>query len=95
MTGECRVLVHEDLDVTFKANAQRRKDNPLGYVHGDKDVRSIANIPLTLCIIIERETGIKLLGGVRDLNEDEWRIINGRYLKNSDYSKIRTSDMVM
>lgn len=96
MTGELSVLVHEDLDATFKANQRRRLDNPKGYVAGDKDMRTIAQIPLTLCIIIERETGIKLTGGLgRDLNEDEWKIINGRYLKNPDYSKVRTSDMVM
>lgn len=95
VTGESRVLVHEDLSATFKANERRRLDNPKGYVGGDKDLRTIANIPLTLCIIIERETGIKMTGGSRDLNEDEWKIINGRYLKNPDYSKVRTSDMVM
>lgn len=97
VTGDVRVLVHEDLDAVFKSNQRQRLDNPQGYVCGDKDLRKIATIPLTLCLIIERETGINLTGSGlgRDLTDDEWRIINARYLRNPDYSKVRTSDMVM
>jgi hypothetical protein len=97
MTGEISVVLHEDLDVTFKANNRRRLDNPKGYVQGDRDMRTIATITPTLANIILRETGIDVLGcgAGRDLHEDEWKIINGRYLKNPDYSKFRTSDMVM
>jgi hypothetical protein len=95
VTGAISVIMHEDLDMTLKANERQRFENPQGIVDGDRDVRTLARIPASLCHKIFLETGIDLLGNMgSDLAPEQWNTLCRKYLNNSEYSKIRTSDLV-
>lgn len=94
VTGDITEVLHEDLDATFKRNQRERLDNPSGIVDGDKDVRTLARIPMTLCHKILAETGIDLIGNMgKDIEPEQWAVLCRKYLDNSEYSKIRTSDL--